>query len=155
MGKFDPETGKIAKSKGAPSYTEIFSNTLIKLAQSNDKIAAITAAMPEGTGLDKFAKEFPERYFDAGIAEEHAVTFAAALAAGGMQPVCAIYSTFMQRALDNIIHDVALQNLPVVFAIDRVGLVGEDGATHHGVFDFSYLKYIPNLIIMAPSDENE
>lgn len=155
VGKFDPETGKIAKSKGAPSYTEIFSNTLIKLAQSNDKIAAITAAMPEGTGLDKFAKEFPERYFDAGIAEEHAVTFAAALAAGGMQPVCAIYSTFMQRALDNIIHDVALQNLPVVFAIDRAGLVGEDGATHHGVFDFSYLKYIPNLIIMAPSDENE
>lgn len=155
VGKFDPETGDIAESKGAPSYTEIFSNTLVKMAQSNDKIAAITAAMPEGTGLDKFAKEFPGRYFDAGIAEEHAVTFAAALAAGGMQPVCAIYSTFMQRALDNIIHDTALQNLPVVFAIDRAGIVGEDGATHHGVFDFSYLKYIPNLIIMAPSDENE
>lgn len=155
VGKFNASTGEIAKSKGAPSYTEIFSNTLVKMAQSNNKIVAITAAMPEGTGLDKFAKEFPNRYFDVGIAEEHAVTFAAALAAGGMHPVCAIYSTFMQRAIDNIIHDVALQKLPVVFALDRAGIVGEDGGTHHGVFDFSYLKYIPNLIIMAPADENE
>ncbi|MCL2144354.1 MAG: 1-deoxy-D-xylulose-5-phosphate synthase [Endomicrobia bacterium] len=155
VGKFNPETGEIAKSKGVPSYTEVFSNTLVKMAQANDKIVAITAAMPEGTGLDKFAKEFPQRYFDVGIAEGHAVTFAAALAAGGMQPVCAIYSTFMQRAIDNIIHDAALQKLPVVFALDRAGIVGEDGATHHGVFDFSYLKYVPNLIIMAPADENE
>jgi len=155
VGKFNPETGEIKKSKGAPSYTEIFSNTIVKMAQANDKIVAITAAMPEGTGLDKFAKEFPQRYFDVGIAEAHAVTFAAALAAGGMQPVCAIYSTFMQRAIDNIIHDVALQKLPVVFALDRAGIVGEDGGTHHGVFDLSYLKHIPNLIIMAPADENE
>ena len=155
VGKFNPETGEIKKSKGAPGYTEIFSNTIVKMAQVNDKIVAITAAMPEGTGLDKFAKEFPQRYFDVGIAEAHAVTFAAALAAGGMQPLCAIYSTFMQRAIDNIIHDVALQKLPVVFALDRAGIVGEDGGTHHGVFDFSYLKYVPNLIIMAPADENE
>lgn len=155
VGKFDPETGEIEKSKGSPSYTEIFSNALVKMAQANDKIVAITAAMPEGTGLDKFAKHFPNRYFDVGIAESHAVTFAAALAAGGMHPVCAIYSTFMQRAIDNIIHDVALQKLPVVFALDRAGIVGEDGGTHHGVFDLSYLKHIPNLIIMAPADENE
>ncbi len=154
VGKFDPETGKISKSKGV-TYTEVFSNALLKLAHSNDKIVAITAAMPEGTGLDKFAKAFPDRYFDVGIAEEHAVTFAAGMAADGMQPVCAVYSTFMQRAIDNIIHDVALQNLPVIFALDRAGLVGEDGGTHHGVFDFSYLKYIPNLVIMAPGDENE
>lgn len=155
VGKFNSDTGKIAKSSGAVTYTEVFSNSLIKLAESNDKIAAITAAMPEGTGLDKFAKHFPERYFDVGIAEEHAVTFAAAMAADGFKPVCAIYSTFMQRAIDNVIHDVALQKLPVIFALDRAGLVGEDGGTHHGVFDYSYLKYIPNLIIMAPSDENE
>jgi 1-deoxy-D-xylulose-5-phosphate synthase len=155
VGKFNPLTGETAKSKGAPSYTEIFSNTLVKMAQANDKIVAITAAMPEGTGVDKFAKEFPDRYFDVGIAEGHAVTFAAALAAGGMHPVCAIYSTFMQRAIDNVIHDVALQKLPVIFALDRAGLVGEDGGTHHGAFDFSYLKYIPNLIVMSPADENE
>ncbi|MCL2335608.1 MAG: 1-deoxy-D-xylulose-5-phosphate synthase [Endomicrobia bacterium] len=154
VGKFNAQTGEIAKS-GAVTYTEVFADTLVRLANGNDKIVAITAAMPEGTGLDKFAKNFPERYFDVGIAEEHAVTFAAALAAGGMSPVCAIYSTFMQRAIDNIIHDVALQNLPVIFALDRAGLVGEDGGTHHGAFDFSYLKYIPNLIIMAPADENE
>ena len=155
VGKFNPDTGEIKKSKGAQSYTEIFSDTLVKMAHANDKIVAITAAMPEGTGLDNFAKEFPDRYFDVGIAEGHAVTFAAALAAGGMHPICAVYSTFMQRAIDNIIHDVALQKLPVIFALDRAGLVGEDGGTHHGVFDFSYLKYIPNLIIMAPADENE
>lgn len=155
IGKFNKETGETPKSKNAITYTQVFSDTLIKLASGNNKIVAITAAMPEGTGLDQFAKVFPDRYFDVGIAEGHAVTFAAGLAADGMHPICAIYSTFMQRAVDNIIHDVALQNLPVVFALDRAGLVGEDGGTHHGAFDFSYLKYIPNLIIMAPADENE
>jgi 1-deoxy-D-xylulose-5-phosphate synthase len=155
VGKFDIKSGKIAKGEAAVTYTKIFSDTLIELAESDDKIVAVTAAMPEGTGLDKFAEKFPDRYFDVGIAEGHAVTFAAAMAAGGMHPVCAIYSTFMQRAIDNIIHDVALQNLPVVFAIDRAGLVGEDGGTHHGAFDLSYLNYIPNLIVMSPSDENE
>jgi 1-deoxy-D-xylulose-5-phosphate synthase len=154
VGKFDIKSGRIAESE-AVTYTRVFSDTLIELAQSDDKIVAVTAAMPEGTGLDKFAKKFPNRYFDVGIAEGHAVTFAAAMAAGGMHPVCAIYSTFMQRAIDNIIHDVALQNLPVIFAIDRAGFVGEDGGTHHGVFDLSYLNYIPNLIVMSPSDENE
>jgi 1-deoxy-D-xylulose-5-phosphate synthase len=154
VGKFDILTGKTAQNKEI-TYTSVFSDTLVKLAQTDSKIVAITAAMPEGTGLDKFAKSFKNRYFDVGIAEGHAVTFAAAMSADGMRPVCAIYSTFMQRALDNIIHDVALQNLPVIFALDRAGLVGEDGGTHHGVFDLSYLKYIPNLIIMIPSDENE
>ncbi|MDR3244546.1 MAG: 1-deoxy-D-xylulose-5-phosphate synthase [Elusimicrobiota bacterium] len=154
IGKFDIETGQ-SLSQSKISYTDIFADSLIKIAKTNNKIIAITAAMPMGTGLDKFAKEFPDRYFDVGIAEGHAVTFAAGMAACGMQPICAIYSTFMQRALDNIIHDTALQNLPVVFALDRAGLVGEDGATHHGVFDISYLKYIPNLIIMSPADENE
>jgi 1-deoxy-D-xylulose-5-phosphate synthase len=151
---FDVQTGSTLKNK-AVTYTKVFSDTLIKLAQADKKIVAITAAMPEGTGLDKFAKNFPDRYFDVGIAEEHAVTFAAAMAAAGLKPICAIYSTFMQRAIDNIIHDVALQNLPVIFALDRAGLVGEDGGTHHGVFDLSYLNYIPNLIIMSPCDENE
>ncbi|MDR0822777.1 MAG: 1-deoxy-D-xylulose-5-phosphate synthase, partial [Endomicrobium sp.] len=154
IGKFNSQTGEGLSEKKL-SYTDVFSDTLIRLARTNNKIAAITAAMPEGTGLDKFAREFPDRYFDVGIAEGHAVTFAAGMAACGMQPICAIYSTFMQRALDNIIHDVALQNLPVIFAVDRAGIVGEDGATHHGVFDFSYLKYIPNLIIMSPADANE
>jgi 1-deoxy-D-xylulose-5-phosphate synthase len=154
VSKFNRDTGEIVKSKSM-TYTGAFSDALIKLARTNDKIVAITAAMPEGTGLDKFAMQFPNRYFDVGIAEGHAVTFAAGMAADGMKPVCAIYSTFIQRALDNIIHDVALQNLPVVFALDRAGLVGEDGGTHHGSFDFSFLKYVPNLIIMAPADENE
>jgi 1-deoxy-D-xylulose-5-phosphate synthase len=154
IGKFDIKSGRIVESE-AITYTKVFSDTLIELAQSDDKIVAVTAAMPEGTGLDKFARKFPDRYFDVGIAEGHAVTFAAAMAAGGMRPVCAIYSTFMQRAIDNIIHDVALQNLPVIFAIDRAGFVGEDGGTHHGVFDLSYLNYIPNLIVMSPSDGNE
>ncbi|MDR2251994.1 MAG: 1-deoxy-D-xylulose-5-phosphate synthase, partial [Endomicrobium sp.] len=154
VGKFDIKSGETVKSN-AVTYTKVFSDTLIKLAHSDNKIVAITAAMPEGTGLDKFAKQFPNRYFDVGIAEEHAITFAAAMAADGMKPVCAIYSTFMQRAIDNIIHDVALQNLPVTFALDRAGLVGEDGGTHHGAFDLSYLNYIPNLIIMSPADENE
>ncbi|MDR1926272.1 MAG: 1-deoxy-D-xylulose-5-phosphate synthase, partial [Endomicrobium sp.] len=154
VGKFDVETGKTMENK-AVTYTKIFSETLIKLAHVDKKIVAITAAMPEGTGLDKFAQNFPDRYFDVGIAEGHAVTFAAAMAAAGMQPVCAISSTFMQRAIDNLIHDVALQNLPVIFALDRAGLVGEDGGTNHGVFDLSYLNYIPKLIIMSPSDEDE
>jgi 1-deoxy-D-xylulose-5-phosphate synthase len=133
VGKFDENTGETPK-KSELTYTDVFADTMIKLAGFNENIAAITAAMPTGTGLDKFAKEFPNRFFDVGIAEEHAVCFAAGLALNGMLPVCAIYSTFLQRALDNIIHDVALQNLPVVFAIDRAGLVGEDGPTHHGVF---------------------
>ncbi|MCA6073054.1 MAG: 1-deoxy-D-xylulose-5-phosphate synthase [Endomicrobium sp.] len=154
VGKFDIETGKTVKTD-AVTYTKVFSNTLIKLAYADKKIVAVTAAMPEGTGLDKFAQIFPDRYFDVGIAEGHAVTFAAAMTADGMKSVCAIYSTFMQRAVDNVIHDVALQHLPVIFALDRAGLVGEDGGTHHGSFDLSYLKYIPNLIIMSPCDENE
>ncbi|MDR2676891.1 MAG: 1-deoxy-D-xylulose-5-phosphate synthase [Endomicrobium sp.] len=157
IGKFDVITGKLVQNTQNKelTYTKVFSDTLIKLAQNDKRIVAITAAMPEGTGLNKFAKCFKNRYFDVGIAEEHAVTFAAAFAADGMRPICAIYSTFMQRAIDNIIHDVALQNLPVIFALDRSGLVGEDGGTHHGVFDLSYLKYIPNLVIMVPSNENE
>jgi 1-deoxy-D-xylulose-5-phosphate synthase len=159
IGKFNVNTGKTVQSgrisNSTVTYTKAFSDAIIKLAQADNRIVAITAAMPEGTGLDKFAKVFPNRYFDVGIAEQHAVTFAAAMAASGMRPVCAIYSTFIQRAIDNIIHDVALQNLPVIFALDRAGLVGEDGGTHHGVFDLSYLNYIPNIIIMAPSDENE
>ncbi|GHT45197.1 1-deoxy-D-xylulose-5-phosphate synthase 1 [Endomicrobiia bacterium] len=154
VGKFDVETGSTVKNETI-TYTKVFSDTLIKLANADKKIVAITAAMSEGTGLGKFAENFPDRYFDVGIAEEHAVTFAAAMAAAGMKPVCAIYSTFMQRAIDNVIHDVALQNLPVVFALDRAGFVGEDGETHHGVFDLSYLNYIPNLVIMSPSNENE
>ncbi|MDR1401145.1 MAG: 1-deoxy-D-xylulose-5-phosphate synthase [Endomicrobium sp.] len=154
IGKFNIETGKIVENKTV-TYTKVFSDTLVDLAQIDSKIVAITAAMPEGTGLDRFAKKFPNRYFDVGIAEGHAVTFAAAMAVAGTHPVCAIYSTFMQRAIDSIIHDVALQNLPVVFALDRAGLVGEDGGTHHGSFDLSYLNYIPNIVIMAPSDENE
>ena len=154
VGKFDVATGESSKIEGQ-TYTSVFSDTLLKLAKTDKRIIAITAAMPEGTGLDKFAKKYPDRYFDVGIAEEHAVTFASGLAAAGLKPIVALYSTFMQRALDNIIHDAALQNLPVVFAVDRAGLVGEDGATHHGAFDFSYLKYIPNIIIMAPSNENE
>jgi len=154
VGKFDIGIGKTNENRTV-SYTKVFSETLIKLAQIDDKIVAVTAAMPEGTGLDRFAKSFPDRYFDVGIAEGHAVTFAAAMAVADMRPVCAIYSTFMQRAIDNIIHDVALQNLPVVFVLDRAGLVGEDGGTHHGSFDLSYLNYIPNIVIMAPSNENE
>jgi 1-deoxy-D-xylulose-5-phosphate synthase len=128
---------------------------MLKLAEGDNRIVAITAAMSDGTGLNDYAKRFPKRFFDVGIAEGHALTFAAGLAADGMRPVCAIYSTFLQRAIDQIIHDIALQNLPVVMAIDRAGLVGEDGGTHNGAFDLSYLRYIPNIAIMAPSDENE
>ncbi|HBU70270.1 MAG TPA: 1-deoxy-D-xylulose-5-phosphate synthase [Elusimicrobia bacterium] len=155
IGKFDVETGEPLSTSSVPSYTEVFSDTLTKIAESDEKITAITAAMPEGTGLDTFASKFKDRFFDVGIAEGHAMTFAAGLAANGMKPVCAIYSTFAQRALDQMIHDVALQKLPVVLALDRAGLVGEDGATHHGAFDLSFTRLIPNYIIMAPSDENE
>ena len=154
IGPFDIETGKTLSLKKV-TYTEVFSKAIVKLAQQDDKIVAITAAMPDGTGLKEFSKKYPDRFFDVGIDEAHAVTFAAALAAGGLKPVVSIYSTFMQRSLDSIIHDVALQNLPVIMTLDRAGIVGEDGATHHGAFDLSYLKYIPNLTIMAPANETE
>lgn len=137
------------------TFTKVFSDTIVQLARENNRIVAITAAMADGTGLVEFSKEFPERFFDVGIAEQHAVTFACGLASRGLLPVCAIYSTFLQRALDQLIHDVALNNLPVIFVIDRSGIVGEDGATHQGVFDISYLRIIPNFIVCAPKDENE
>ncbi len=143
------------EEKEIPTYTEIFSKTLIEIAEKDERVIGITAAMPSGTGLDRFKERFPDRYFDVGIAEQHAVTFAAGLAKKGLKPVVAIYSTFLQRAYDQIIHDVALQELPVVFAIDRAGLVGEDGATHHGLFDLSYLRVVPNMVVAAPKDEEE
>lgn len=152
---FDVADGQIERASGNTSYTKVFSETLVELAREDDKIVAITAAMPDGAGLSKFAEAFPERFFDVGIAEEHAVTFAAGLAAGGLRPVVALYSTFLQRAYDQIIHDVCLQHLPVVFAIDRAGIVGEDGPTHHGVFDISYLRHIPGLVVAAPKDTCE
>jgi 1-deoxy-D-xylulose-5-phosphate synthase len=154
---FERETGvKIGSGEPEPiSYTEAFSDALIEAAEADERVLAITAAMPEGTGLDRFANRFPERFFDVGIAEPHAVTFAAGLAADGLKPVVAIYSTFLQRAFDQIVHDVALQKLPVVFAIDRAGLVGQDGPTHHGVLDLGYLRMTPGMVVMAPSDENE
>ncbi|MGK9369782.1 1-deoxy-D-xylulose-5-phosphate synthase [Melioribacter sp. Ez-97] len=153
---FDKLTGiSLKKGTSLPSYTAVFGKALVDIAKSNDKVVGITAAMPDGTGLDKLQAELPERYFDVGIAEEHAVTFAAGLATQGIIPVVAIYSTFLQRAFDQIIHDVALQNLHVVFALDRAGLVGADGPTHHGTFDLSYLRMVPNIVIMAPKDEAE
>ena len=156
VGSFDPATGEVRrKPKAAPSYTSVFADALIELARDDKKIVGITAAMPDGTGMARFAEVFSDRYYDVGIAEGHAVTFAAGLAREGYKPVVAIYSTFLQRAYDQIVHDVCLQNLPVVFAIDRGGLVGEDGPTHHGVFDLSYLRHIPNLVLAAPADENE
>ncbi|WP_457569956.1 1-deoxy-D-xylulose-5-phosphate synthase [Desulfurobacterium sp.] len=145
----------VSVEKPVPKWTSVFSDALIELAEKDKRIVAITAAMPSGTGLDKFQKKFPDRYFDVGIAEQHAVTFGAGLAKKGLRPVVAIYSTFLQRAYDQIIHDVALQELPVIFAIDRGGIVGEDGATHHGVFDLSYLRIVPNVVVSAPKDENE
>ncbi|NTV25996.1 MAG: 1-deoxy-D-xylulose-5-phosphate synthase [Chlorobiaceae bacterium] len=157
-GGFDIETGKNLKPSGKPAppkYQEVFGEALVELALRDSTIAAITAAMPSGTSLDLFQNAIPSRFYDVGIAEQHAVTFAAGLAAGGFKPVFAIYSTFLQRAYDQLIHDVALQNLHVVFAIDRAGLVGEDGPTHHGAFDLSYLHAVPNLVIMAPGDEQE
>lgn len=156
VGPFERETGKVLKGKGgAASYTAIFGTTLLRLAEEDERIVALTAAMPDGTGLTSFAKQYPERFFDVGIAEQHGVTFAAGLACEGKKPVFAVYSTFLQRAYDQVLHDVCLQNLPVVFALDRGGVVGNDGPTHHGVFDLSYLRHIPNLILMAPKDENE
>lgn len=155
IGPFDRETGKTRSSKGGPSsYTAIFGETLKLLAGEDEKVIAITAAMPEGTGLSGFARDFPERFFDVGISEQHAVTFAAGLAAEGFKPVFAIYSTFLQRAYDEIF-DVCLQNLPVTFAVDRAGVVGNDGPTHHGLFDLSFLRTFPNMVVMAPKDENE
>jgi len=154
LASFCAETGDVTGKK-RPTYTEIFGKTLVELAEKDGRIVGITAAMADGTGMIHFARRFPERFFDVGIAEGHAVTFAAALAHRGLRPVVAIYSTFLQRAFDQIIHDVALQNLPVIFAVDRAGLVGEDGPTHHGSFDLSYLRLIPNLVILSPKDENE
>ena len=156
VGKFDVVTGALAKAKvNAPSYTSVFANALIAEAERDERIVAINAAMPAGTGLDKFATRFPTRCFDVGIAEQHAVTFAAGLATEGFKPVCAIYSTFLQRAYDQVVHDVAIQHLPVRFAIDRAGLVGADGATHAGSFDLAYLGCLPGMVLMAPSDEAE
>ena len=153
---FDPETGKaVGKKQKVMSYTEVFGQTMVKLAEDNDRVIAITAAMSDGTGLEQFAAQYPERFFDVGIAESHGVTFACGLASEGMRPVAAIYSTFMQRAYDQVMHDLCLQNLPVTLALDRAGLVGEDGPTHHGVFDIAYLRHLPNMVIMAPKDENE
>ena len=155
VGKFNKDTGEVIKKPSPPTYTEIFGKALVDCANEDDKIVAVTAAMPSGTGLKNFAVSFPRRFFDVGIAEEHAVTFAAGMAANGLHPVVAIYSTFIQRAYDQIVHDVCLQNLPVTFCLDRAGLVGEDGATHHGVFDIAFLRTIPNINILAPKDENE
>jgi 1-deoxy-D-xylulose-5-phosphate synthase len=152
---FDIETGVPKKLKPKASYTDIFSTVMIKLARRNPDVVAITAAMPDGTGLKRFRNIYPDRFFDVGIAEQHAVTFAAGLAAGGMKPVVAVYSSFLQRAYDQILHDVCIQNLPVIFAIDRAGLVGSDGETHQGIFDLSYLSSIPNMHIMAPKNKWE
>ena len=156
IGPFDPATGASREVKGnAPSYTGVFGRTLVELAENDPRIVAVTAAMPEGTGLQLFAERYPARFFDVGIAEQHAVTFAAGMAARGLRPAVAIYSTFLQRAYDSVIHDVCLQKLPVLFALDRGGLVGADGPTHHGAFDLSFLRPIPNLTVMAPRDEQE
>jgi len=155
VNPFNVENGEDLESHDRPSFSEVFADTLIHIAEEDDSIVGITAAMPDGTGLSKFKKRFPDRFFDVGIAEQHAVVFAAGLAKQGLKPVCAIYSTFLQRAYDAIVHDVALQELPVIFAIDRAGLVGSDGSTHHGCFDLSYLRHIPNLIVMAPKDGDE
>jgi len=155
VGPFDRESGKVRSAKGAPSsYTSIFGETMKRIALEDERVIAITAAMPDGTGLAGFARDFPDRFFDVGISEQHAVTFAAGLATEGFRPVVAIYSTFLQRAYDEIF-DVCLQNLPVVFALDRAGVVGNDGPTHHGLFDLSYLRTFPNITVMAPRDENE
>ena len=156
VGPFDVKTGAVIAGKGAAgSYTSIFGETMVKLAGEDPKIVAITAAMPDGTGLTEFARTFPDRFFDVGIAEQHALTFAAGLAAEGLRPVAAVYSTFTQRAYDQVFHDICLQNFPVTLALDRGGLVGDDGPTHHGVFDYSYLRHLPGMTVMAPKDENE
>jgi 1-deoxy-D-xylulose-5-phosphate synthase len=153
LGPYDPETGKTPD--GVPTYAEVFATTLADLAAKNKRVVAITAAMPNGTGLDYFRPHHPDRYFDVGIAEEHAVIFAAGMATRGFRPVCAIYSTFLQRAFDPLIHDVCLQKLPVLFCMDRAGLSGDDGPTHHGLFDIAYLRSIPEIVLMAPKDEDE
>ncbi len=156
IGSFNIDTGNCTpKGDEIPSYTDIFGCTMINLAREDDRIVAVTAAMPEGTGLTEFARLYPDRFFDVGIAEQHAVTFAAGLASQGLRPVVAIYSTFMQRAYDQVLHDVCIESLPVIFALDRGGIVGEDGPTHHGLFDIAYLRNIPNMTLMAPKDENE
>lgn len=155
-GPFEVATGKKIANPNAPiTYTEVFGNTVIELAKEDENIVAITAAMPDGTGLTPFSKEFPKRFFDVGIAEQHAVTAAAGMAAAGLNPVVAIYSTFMQRAYDSVMHDICMQNLHVSLCLDRAGLVGDDGFTHHGVFDYAYLRSMPNMIVMAPKDEDE
>ena len=154
VGPFDIDTGRTIK-KPIKTYTEIFGEYMVDRAKTDQRVVAITAAMASGTGLSEFAARYPERFFDTGICEQHAVTLSAGMAKAGMRPVVAIYSTFLQRAYDQIIHDVALQKLPVIFAIDRAGLVGEDGPTHHGVFDLAFLRDIPGMTIMAPADENE
>jgi len=153
LGPYDPETGMTRA--GQQTYSEAFANTLVELANQDSRVVAITAAMPNGTGLDLFRPHHPKRYFDVGIAEEHAVIFAAGMATRGFRPVCAIYSTFLQRAFDPLIHDVALQKLPVLFCMDRAGLSGDDGPTHHGLFDIAYLRGVPEMVLMAPKDENE
>jgi 1-deoxy-D-xylulose-5-phosphate synthase len=155
LGKFEVSTGEPIKKPGATSYTKVFGQTMVRLAGEDEKIVAITAAMPEGTGLSQFAALYPERFFDVGICEQHALTFAAGLALEGFKPVAAIYSTFLQRAYDQVVHDICLQNLPVTIVMDRGGLVGEDGPTHHGVFDLAYLRHVPNMVLMAPADEND
>lgn len=155
-GPFEIATGKKITKAGAPkSYTEVFGHTLVSLANENEKIVGITAAMPEGTGLNIFAEAHRDRFFDVGIAEQHAVTMAAGMASNGMQPAVAVYSTFLQRAYDSVVHDICMQRLPVVLCLDRAGLVGDDGYTHHGVFDYAYLRSLPEMVIMAPKDENE
>lgn len=156
VGSFEIKTGKSTrKNSSIPTYTDVFGEAIVKLARNDKRIIAITAAMPEGTGLTKFAHAYPDRFFDVGIAEQHGVTFAAGMATEGFRPVVAIYSTFLQRAYDQILHDVCLEALPVVFAVDRGGIVGEDGATHNGLFDLSYLRSLPNMVVMSPKDENE
>jgi len=155
VGCFEVKTGESTKCSGPPSYTQIFGNTMIEIAQKDKEVVAVTAAMPEGTGLAKFSESYPDRFYDVGIAEQHGVTFAAGMATQGLKPVVAIYSTFLQRAYDQILHDVCIESIPVTFALDRGGIVGEDGATHHGLFDYSYLRSLPNMVVMAPKDENE
>ncbi|NLK97513.1 1-deoxy-D-xylulose-5-phosphate synthase [Defluviitalea saccharophila] len=155
IGPFDVKTGQALSESGEATYSDVFGNTIVNLANENNKIVAITAAMPDGTGLNNFQQKFPERFFDVGIAEQHAVTFAAGLASSGFHPVFAVYSSFLQRAYDQIIHDVCIQNLPMVFAIDRAGIVGQDGETHQGIFDLSFLSHMPNMTIMAPCDQLE
>ncbi len=154
-GPFDPATGEPRRKSGVPSYSQVFGRTMLKVAAADEKVMAITAAMPDGTGLGGFAKAYPDRFFDVGIAEQHAVNFSAGLAVNGLKPVVAIYSTFLQRAYDQVFHDVCLMDLPVVFALDRAGIVPDDGPTHQGINDIAYLRHMPNMILLAPADENE